>query len=268
MQTANMSTRRISLASGVLPEHDAVTVAQTAAAAGYTDAGLMVRPDDWNAGWESELLDIKAAHDIGFLDVEVLWIPAGGALDDGHKLIADVGVRLGADHLLVVSDEDDPEALAPALEQISAWCQGTSLKPMLEFLRITAVQSLGQARELLAAADAHRFGILIDSLHLARSREYGVALNAAQHSYIQLCDGPAACDDSRDALLIDALDLRYAPGEGELPLEQLLAALPEDVPLSLEVRSKWYRDTYPDPLARATAILEQTQKFLGEINHG
>ncbi len=228
----------------------------------------MVRPDGWDPAWESELLDIKSAHDIGFLDVEVLWIPAGGELDDGHKLIADVGVQLGADHLLVVSDEADAERLAPALETISGWCEGAPLRPMLEFLRITEVQSLAQARELLAAADDHDFGILIDSLHLARSGEYGVALDPAQHSYIQLCDGPAACEDSREALLIDALDLRSAPGEGELPLGQLLAALPEDVPLSLEVRSKWYRDTYPEPLARASAILEQTHKFLGEIKHG
>jgi len=39
------ASRRISLASGVLPEFDALTVARSAAATGYTDAGFMVRPD-------------------------------------------------------------------------------------------------------------------------------------------------------------------------------------------------------------------------------
>ncbi len=262
-----MSKRRISLASGVLPEHGAITVARAAAAAGYSDAGLMVRPESWNEADEPELLDIKAAAGIGFLDVEVLWIPRGGVVDAQHQLIADVGVRLGADHLLVVSDEADADVLAPALAAISAWCAAGSVRPMLEFLRITDVQSLRQARELLAAAGEHNFGILIDSLHLARSNEYGEVgqLDVSQHSYIQLCDGPLACEATREALLVDALDRRCAPGEGELPLASLLAALPADVPLSLEVRSKWYRDTYPDPLARATAILEQTNKFLGEI---
>ena len=264
-----MSKRRISLASGVLPEHDAVTVARTAAAAGYSDAGLMVRPETWNAADEPELLEIKAAAGIGYLDVEVLWIPQGAGLGADHQLIADVGARLGADHLLVVSDEADPDLLAPALEQISSWCTPGAVRPMLEFLRITEVQSLRQAREILAAAGEHNFGILIDSLHLARSDEYGMLrqLDASQHSYIQLCDGPAECVATREALLIDALDLRSAPGEGELPLAALLAALPPDLPLSLEVRSKWYRDTYPEPLARATAILEQTEKFLGETNN-
>ena len=155
-----MTKRRISLASGVLPEHDALTVTAAAAAAGYTDAGLMVRPDTWRLESEARLLDLKQEHSLGFLDVEVLWIPAGGKVDDSHKFIVDVGGRLGADNLLVVSDEADASRLAPALEKISQWCAPYQLRPVLEFLRITAVTSLAQARELLNASSEHNFGIL------------------------------------------------------------------------------------------------------------
>jgi sugar phosphate isomerase/epimerase len=255
-------TRRISLASGVLPEFDALTVAQTAQATGYTDAGLMVRPGEWQVADESELLEMKAAG-LGYLDVEVLWIPQGAQLDKSHHLIVEVGRRLAADNLLVVSDEADADLLAPALAQISAWCDGI-VRPCLEFLRITRVHSLRQAQELLAASDEHDFGILIDTLHLARSGEITSLphLNLEQHPYIQLCDGLLSCVDEPSALLADALDGRSAAGEGELPLAGGLDLLPAQTPLSLEVRSKYYRDAYPQPLDRARAILEQTKTFL------
>jgi hypothetical protein len=47
-----------------------------------------------------------------------------------------------------------------------------------------------------------------------------------------------------------------------LPLADLLDVLPAGIPLSLEVRSKHYRDTYPDFAARGRAIREQTERFL------
>jgi len=261
--------RRISLASGVLPEFDAVTVALAAVAAGYSDAGLMVRPGQWRPDDERRLLDIRDEHGLGLLDVEVLWIPKGGTLDQGHDLIVDVAGRLNADHLLVVSDEADPDVLAPALRHISARCQPTGVRPMLEFLRITEVTSLHQTREILDATTGHHFGILLDALHLARSEELRQLppLDPRQHPYIQLCDGAEVCAPDRPSLLEDAIDYRCAPGQGELDLVALLGALPADTPISLEVRSKALREAFPDPNARAAALLNQTQSFLQETQH-
>jgi len=258
------ASRRISLASGVLPEFDALTVARSAAATGYTDAGFMVRPDSWLVDSEAELLDTLAEGGLGVLDVEVLWIPAGGELDEGQRLIVDVGNRLGADNLLVVSDEADPERLAPALREISERAAASGMRPCLEFLRITRVQSLAQARELLDACRGHDFGILLDTLHLARSGELADPgeLDPSEHPYIQLCDGHRHCADDLHSLLQDAIDGRSAPGEGELDLRGFLARLPDAVPLSLEVRSRHYREHFPDPGERAAAVLAKTRAFL------
>ena len=256
--------RRISLAAGVLPEFDPITIARCAAQSGFSDAGVMVRPDQWDVRWESQLLDLKAAG-LGYLDVEVLWIPAGGELDSGHDLIVDVGNRLGADFLLVVSDEARADYLAPALQHISQRCWDSGMRPCLEFLRITQVQSLAQARELLVACEAYDFGILIDTLHLQRSGEFALpdGLDLQLHPYVQLCDGNQACATDQAALLEDALDLRSIPGQGELPLKDFLQRLPEQLPLSLEVRSKALRDGFSDPLQRAQALFNQTQLYLG-----
>jgi sugar phosphate isomerase/epimerase len=84
--------------------------------------------------------------------------------------------------------------------------------------------------------------------------------------YAQLCDGPARLQRADHAtFLADAIDGRSAAGEGELPLRDLLAALPANVPLSLEVRSKRYRDRYADPVERARAVLDATDRFLAVL---
>ncbi len=255
--------RRISLASGMLPEFDALTVAETALAVGYSDAGIMVRPDQWQPQDEPKLLEVRE-QGLGFLDVEVLWIPRGGELNRAHQSIVEVGHRLGADNLLVVSDEALPEQLAPALTRISEWCSGSDLQPCLEFLKITQVKSLAQTQELLQVCVDHNFAILIDALHLARSGEWDKLpdINGSQHPYLQLCDGKRDCADDYESLLADALDGRSAPGEGELDLGTLLAAFPKDLPLSLEIRSARYRTAFADPVARADTILRQTRSFL------
>ena len=81
--------------------------------------------------------------------------------------------------------------------------------------------------------------------------------------YAQLCDAPAAVEAATpEGYLADALDARLAAGEAELPVRDLLDALPGGIPLSLEVRSAHYRQTYPEPAARARAIREATERFL------
>ena len=66
-------------------------------------------------------------------------------------------------------------------------------------------------------------------------------------------------------MLTDALDGRSAPGEGELPLAEVLNALSDSVPLSLEVRSKRYRHDFEDPGERARAVLEKTLDYMARL---
>ena len=51
-----------------------------------------------------------------------------------------------------------------------------------------------------------------------------------------------------------------------MPVAAMAKALPANLPISLEIRSLHYRETYRDPLERARAILAQTQAFFAE--HG
>ena len=70
--------------------------------------------------------------------------------------------------------------------------------------------------------------------------------------YAQFCDAPAERPDPQDfnAVIIDAIDLRMQLGEGRLPLHAVLRALPRDIPLAIELRSKALREAYPDACER------------------
>jgi hypothetical protein len=52
--------------------------------------------------------------------------------------------------------------------------------------------------------------------------------------YAQICDGPLKAPETLDARRNEARENRLLPGRGELPLHELLAALPPGIPLSLE----------------------------------
>ena len=83
-------------------------------------------------------------------------------------------------------------------------------------------------------------GVLVDALHVQRC---GVRLadlplvDPGLFSYVQLCDAPlvapGAGPASADAMH-EARAARLLPGEGQLPLRELLAALPDGIPVAVE----------------------------------
>jgi sugar phosphate isomerase/epimerase len=257
--------RILSLAAGVLPEFPADVVADAAGDAGYPFAGFTVDPETWDASETRRVKERVSANGIGVLDVEPVWIPAGGQLKDDYRFVIDVGAELGAKNLLVVSREAGVSENAAALREICERAAPASMRVALEFLMIAKVRSLATAHAIVRECDHPAAAILIDSLHWQRDGgdlEALASIDGRLFPYAQLCDGNLDCADEFGAYLEDALDLRSAPGEGDLPLREVLSVLPPESPLSLEVRSRRYREEFPDPADRARAILERTRKFL------
>lgn len=257
----------LSLAAGVLPEFQPEQVAEAAAQAGYELAGFTIEPETWSASRTTRLRSQLTALGVEVLDVEVVWIPEGGVLDEGHRLIVDVGAELGAQNVLVVSRETDVGRNAAALHQLCEWAQPAGMRVALEFLKIAQVTSFSTAHAIVQQCGHPAAAILIDPIHLQRAGEGVTPLaNVDPHlfPYAQFCDGNLYCEDSFDDYLEDALDLRSAAGSGELPLGEILNCLPRNCPLSLEVRSKKLRDGYPDAADRAAVVLQQTQEFLAK----
>ena len=262
-----MVQRLLSLAAGSLPEFSPVEVVHAAAEAGWPACGIWFEAKDWTAHTTAQVRTAFESSGLVPLDIEVVWIHPGDPDPDHERQIA-AGGEIGARNVLIVSSDPNREATKRRFEQLCDLAQTAGMNACLEFLPITEIKSLADARDVVEAV-AHPAGrILIDPVHLARSGgtpDDVAATPASLFSYAQFCDGPATLPDQEmETILTDAVDGRLMPGAGGLPLAALLEALAPDLPLSVEMRSKSVRDAYADATARARAILKATQAFVGQ----
>ena len=259
--------RLIALASGVHPDLDPQAMVRVAGEAGYNSVGIWIEPGvNWQRNTTASVRSELENHDLVALDVEVIWLQPGGKPDPVHHQIIDIGGELGARNCLIVSSEPDEEQNKRLFEDLCIRAEAAGLRACFEFMGVTEIRNIEAARAVVEGVGHPSGGLLVDAFHLERVGLEPAAVESIDPrwlSYMQLCDVPArgAIDDP-DAYYTDALDGRLAPGEGELPLAELLSQFSPDIPLSLEIRSKHYRENYPDPVERARVIRERTLAFL------
>jgi sugar phosphate isomerase/epimerase len=151
----------------------------------------------------------------------------------------ETSARLGAKNVLVMSAE--PEE-ARTLERFCGLCDRAAqygLHVCLEFAIYTGVRTLAQAAQVVARSKRANASVLVDALHFSRSG--GIPAHIARvdpslFRYAQICDaGPdTPRPDDTPALIREARTGRLLPGEGVLPLAELVAALPATAPLAIE----------------------------------
>ena len=78
--------------------------------------------------------------------------------------------------------------------------------------------------------------------------------------YLQIADAAGPTPHMAADLLEEAVHGRLLPGEGDLPIKDLLAAVP-NVALSFEVRSRHLREGFIDPVDRALHVLNFATSF-------
>jgi sugar phosphate isomerase/epimerase len=256
----------LSLASGVIPEASPVQAVYAAFDAGFEAVGLWIDVARWDASVTRQVQGALGATGLKVLDAEVLWLRPG-PMDPAHLAAIDIAAELGAANVLVVSSDPERAATLDKFVRLCEHARPLPLRVALEFGAFTDVPDLRTAAAILRDAAQPNQALLVDALHLQRSGGRPAdlaALPAEWFSYAQLCDapadGPAASD--RAAIREEAVDRRLCSGEGELPLAQLLAALPARTPLSLEVRSQELRRRYPDVSERARVVLRQTRDWI------
>jgi len=269
-----MSERLLALASGV---HDGnppavapADMVKIAAAAGYNSLGLWVSPgDNWHASTTGEVCGALQESGLVALDVEVIWLQPGGKPDPMHHKIIAIGGEIGAKNCLIVSSEPDREVTKYLYEDLCIHAERAGLRACLEYMAITEVKTLDDALDIVSGVDHPAGGILVDPFHHERvGHPPGKILEIPPHwlSYAQLCDMPeGGVITDPEEYFIDAIDGRLAPGEGSIPVAEMARTLPPDLPISLEIRSRYYREQYPDPIERARVILERTRTFFADI---
>lgn len=222
-----------------------VDLAPLAAAAGFAAIGMRTNPAapgainyPFRAG-TAEIRALKAVlrdTGIGIHDVELIPLTPGLAIRDYTPML-EAAAELGAKRLNVSGDDPDLDRLGDAFAGVCAVAAEYGLGVDLEFMRWRAVGTLAHARHVVERAGAANGGILLDFLHIFRA--WGsvadvAALPAGMITGAQLCDAPLA-SPPEDKIIEEARTLRQPPGGGELPIVDLIRALPAGVPFSVEV---------------------------------
>jgi sugar phosphate isomerase/epimerase len=255
------TSRIISLAAGTHPDFSPVETIQAAANAGFTGCGVWFEADDWTT---QTTRDVKQAfNDTGLvpLDIEVIWINPGNE-DPNHDRQLDAGGEIGVKNVLIVSSEPNRDNTKRRFEILCTKAERAGIAASLEFLPITEIKNLSDALDVVMSVGHPNGHILVDPTHFHRTGGHPDELKALSpdlFAYAQYCDGiDKLPDDSFETLLSDAIDGRLLPGEGAFPLEELVAVLDPQLPLSVEMRSKFLRDTYADATERAKVVFDAT----------
>ncbi len=182
------------------------------------------------------------------LAVEVVRVGPGTKRED-YEGALEAGARLGARYVTVNSDDPDLDRTSATFAALVEAARPYGLRPIIEPIPYTRVSNLDEA--VYVAERSGGGGILLDALHF---RRYGGQLERLRSldrtllSYMQLCDAPLAppsglprprrlprgqSTDGTDVQL-ESRAMRLLPGDGELPLTDLLTTLPEGMPISVE----------------------------------
>jgi sugar phosphate isomerase/epimerase len=130
--------------------------------------------------------------------------------------------------------------------------------------------TVGDLDTALAAIDhvgRPDFRLLIDTMHVVRSGSSADAVAALDPNliaYVQLSD--ATLEPRFDSYMEEAMYERMVPGEGELPLRELLAALPDGLVISLEVPQRALAEAGVGPEERLGRCVEATRALLAEVH--
>jgi sugar phosphate isomerase/epimerase len=129
--------------------------------------------------------------------------------------------------------------------------------------------TVGDLPTALAAADyvgRPEFGLLIDTMHLVRSGGSATdvaAIDPTRIGYAQLND--TTLRPRIDNYMEEAMFERMVPGEGELPLRELLSALPADVVIEIEVPRRSLALAGVSPIDRTRPCVEAARRLLTEV---
>jgi sugar phosphate isomerase/epimerase len=258
----------LSLSSRTLPEASAAEMVSAAAAAGFDAAGLWVDPQNWDSSITRSVRERLDDSGLGVLDVEALTI-APEVADSTLRRIIEIGAELNARYALVIGVDPEPSRIADRFAGLCEHAASRGIRPALEFMRFTSVRTLADALDIVQAAGHPAGAVLIDMLHLARSGgkpEDLPGIDPDALPYAQICDAPAEPQgEDPGGLIAEALQGRLLPGDGALPIQEILAHLPAEVPLSCEILSSDLHERFPDPVARAKAVGDTTRAFLRRI---
>ncbi|HUA28304.1 MAG TPA: sugar phosphate isomerase/epimerase [Streptosporangiaceae bacterium] len=230
-----------------------------AAGAGFDAVGLRIAPatadeSPWPMAPGSRMLAETAARcrDTGVtvLDTETIRLTPRTDLAAAEAVIQ-AAAELNARHLTTIAEDPDLARLSERFAELTRIAAPYGVRPLIEFMAYKTVRTLDDAVSIAARSGGG--GVLLDALHIQRCGA-GIGqiarMDPALLGYVQLCDArldpPGEAGLPRDQVLprgqtpdggaaaLEARAGRLLPGEGALPLAELLSVLPAAIPIAVE----------------------------------
>jgi sugar phosphate isomerase/epimerase len=174
------------------------------------------------------------------------------------------GAELGARHIIAAPYDPDLGRLSERFAALADLAGRYNLSVLLEFFPWTVVPNLREAKRIVDAADRKNAGILVDTLHFARSEsrlDDIAAIAPDRFPMVHVCDAKAGRSFTTEQLLHTARAERLPPGEGDIDIGSILGRLPAGITIGLEVPMEGLtRERGPEGVARR--VLDAAMQLL------
>ena len=208
-----------------------------------------------------EVINLVAGTGVTVFDVEIIRMGRQTNASD-YEYLFEAAARIGARRIKVVGDDTDESLMAEKFSCICELAFSYHLAVDLEFMVFSGIKTLQSAGRIVSLASQPNGSILIDALHLARSGQTPDKIGKIVDwcpGYFQLCDAPLNSSFNKLDLIREARTARLPPGDGALPLVDLVRAFRLDCPVSMEVPRK----TTLSNLENVRQVLQGAKKVLG-----
>ncbi len=256
-----------------------VELISVAAAAGYDAVGIKIYSSMQGAMTFPVAPGSRLAQDIRarladtgltVWDVETFLISPDSPVKSLLPLL-EAAAAIGARHLLCGSVIRNPQEGAAKFAELCDLAAPLGLTANLEFFSPwIGASDLPSALATVSAANRANGKVLLDTLHCWRTGVSTQALCAVpteRLAYAQVCDAPQAAPATPEDRVREAMEGRLLPGEGDIPLVDMLRALPPGLPVSVEVPRQAHMNL-EQAHVHAKAALAATDQILRLVDDG
>jgi sugar phosphate isomerase/epimerase len=177
----------------------------------------------------------------------------------------DIVFELGGKRINLVSIDRDAQRTFDGFALVAEMASERGIEVVSE-IGAPPLSNLKQAHAAMQHIAHENFKLLIDTMHFFRRGSdindlAAIDINAI--GYVQLCDAPLTSTYS--SYMEEALHERMIPGEGELPLRELLAKLPSDLIYSVEIPQRPLAEAGMQPRERVALSVNATRRMLADL---
>ncbi|AGS22088.1 sugar phosphate isomerase/epimerase family protein [Rhizobium etli] len=222
-----------------------VEFAKAAARAGFSRIGLRLHPAFPGAPYyelpvggpaAGELKFVLAGEGVEVFDIEFLVIDPSFDASSMEATVA-AAANIGARRLSVCGDDPDQSRLVSNFSDLCGLADRYGLAVDVENMGWRVTRTFQDSVSIVKSSGARNAGALVDGVHFFRNG--GTLATLATEirwvKHVQLCDVAGPAPVTTEEMIAEARGGRFAPGEGELPLKELIAAFDGCAAISVEV---------------------------------